>query len=897
VSKRLSNILNSWKEVARKFPKDVHFDFLGNSSNKVKIERGVSNFIGKGDETSFKEFWKLLYSAQQKARAENVWNTNRASDLTKVIEEISRSEEYQENWENILHNTRNSLRELFGWLHIENSPLYNSCAKAGLEFFGYHIKDNYSDFRNKFEDFKMEFYLRLVGHSTSDTPHEVPINIEMDQLFNVLDKLKGKDIEKARDMKIKELYELILKEKEVNYWQISPGYAEGDALEVWPEFRQKGIIGIGWDKLGDLEEYNTIDDIKKQLISKFEYKNPKNSARSLWYFVNEIKNGDVVIAKKGSSKSIYGVGIIGSDYEFNEEREGFKHIRKVNWLRTFDEPKELPTLKRNFVQWTVGPIEKYRVSEIEKLLEIDVSRESKVTMQKLKSSISQLLDDKKQIILYGPPGTGKTYITRRYAVEFIDGEEYSNETELKRRYEELREEGRIDFVTFHQSYGYEEFVEGIKPVLKDEEKLKYELVDGIFKRICINALFELIKGTLRPDEENFEASIKKFKEKNPIGTELKTVTGRGKFEITNYLDTSIRIQLSGNPTHTYSLSYTQLEKLFKIRNEINRVTDVFKIGEVTEGLSPYYFAVLRELKKYKSKGEIEKLRLTEQELSSQKKKKFILKYLKNKGGENQLNESPRFVLIIDEINRGDISRVFGELITLVEGDKRLGAENKLIVTLPSQEPFGVPPNLYIIATMNTADRSIALIDIALRRRFAFYEMMPDYEVLFEKLLGQKVAPEEEFSVGSKIDSLKISNLLTSDDYKRLSIKLLYELNQRIIKTLDRDHQIGHSYFLRANKENEDFDIRTLRQIWYHDILPLLQEYYYNSPETLKKVVDASLDGELKKEEYDKGFLNVVETEGEIISYEVNRRLQKDSEQGNDEFLKAIKKLANIKSTR
>jgi 5-methylcytosine-specific restriction protein B len=209
----------------------------------------------------------------------------------------------------------------------------------------------------------------------------------------------------------------------------------------------------------------------------------------------------------------------------------------------------------------------------------------------------------------------------------------------------------------------------------------------------------------------------------------------------------------------------------------------------------------------------------------------------------------------------------------------------------------VPPNLYIIATMNTADRSIALIDIALRRRFAFYEMMPDYGVLFEKLLGQELAPEGESSADSKIESLKMSDSMTSEDYKRLSIKLLYELNQRIIKTLDRDHQIGHSYFLRANKENEDFDIRTLRQIWYHDILPLLQEYYYNSPETLKKVVDASLDKELTKGEYGRGFLKVVENEGEIISYEVNSRLQEDNKQSDDEFLRAIKKLANIQLSK
>ena len=194
---------------------------------------------------------------------------------------------------------------------------------------------------------------------------------------------------------------------------------------------------------------------------------------------------------------------------------------------------------------------------------------------------------------------------------------------------------------------------------------------------------------------------------------------------------------------------------------------------------------------------------------------------------------PKFYIIIDEINRGDVSKIFGELITLLEKDKRLFMENEMIVRLPySKKKFGVPPNLYIIGTMNTADRSIALMDVALRRRFAFLEIMPSYTVLLTHL-GISTVNKEDDAVkeikGWKGDDLR--------DIKKLAIKALYTINEEIKKNYDRDHQIGHSYYLQLKDAKTEDELKSkLKYMWLYEILPLLQEYFYGSNENLEKIL-------------------------------------------------------------
>ncbi len=299
-------------------------------------------------------------------------------------------------------------------------------------------------------------------------------------------------------------------------------------------------------------------------------------------------------------------------------------------------------------------------------------------------------------ILYGPPGTGKTYNTIIKAMEIIGtikinyDKEHNvlNYEELQEEFNKLKQSKQIEFVTFHQSYSYEEFIEGIKPVINDNNNdIKYEYNYGIFKELCLRA---------EKDKEN------------------------------------------------------------------------------------------------------------------------------------------NYVIVIDEINRGNISKIFGELITLIEEDKRIGNKHELKLTLPySKESFGIPNNLYIIGTMNTSDRSIASVDIALRRRFKFIEMMPK----------------------SKL----VADISIKDDN---SFKDIFEaLNEKITILLDRDHQIGHSYFM----QNKIKSIDDLKNIWFDEILPLLNEYFYNDWDKLQALLgDASKNND--------SFITIKETKLPFYQYDIEDKV-------------------------
>ena len=439
-------------------------------------------------------------------------------------------------------------------------------------------------------------------------------------------------------------------------------------------------------------------------------------------------------------------------------------------------------------------------------------------------------------ILYGPPGTGKTYNTVLKAMSIIDNAEYKDVSEeqysaLKARFDELKQAGQIEFVTFHQSYSYEEFVEGIKPCIPewgatDNSEVRYIGENGIFKRICKKAESPIIKSNdnnleLNDNPKIWKVSLMKTGE-NDIRKDCME-NNRIRIGFDKYGETI-------NDETIFDDGGSRVLSAFIDKMEIGDIVlscysekTIDAIGVVT---SEYKWN--NDFPQYKRYREVKWLAkgLNHNILEINNGTKFTLGtvyQLNNMSLKDVLdivdeqeqvtsykdNDKP-YILIIDEINRGDVSKIFGELITLIEEDKRIGNKYQMKITLPySKEPFGVPNNLYIIGTMNTADRSIALLDTALRRRFDFEEIMPRPE-----LLGGKV-----------VEGINLQTLLT-------------RINERITNKYDRDHQIGHSYLMGVNTKEQ------LERAYKNRILPLLNEYFYNESKTVAEILNCSED-ELK----------------------------------------------------
>jgi len=383
-------------------------------------------------------------------------------------------------------------------------------------------------------------------------------------------------------------------------------------------------------------------------------------------------------------------------------------------------------------------------NEYDTMLELVKTKDNKLDNILMKNNMKPKESVLNQI-LYGPPGTGKTYNTINNAIKIINPDfDLSQERKLvKQEFERLVSEGQIVFSTFHQSMSYEDFIEGIKPETIDNEVI-YEIKPGIFKLICEQAKAKAISS------DNFEQVFKKLLD------EIKTSGGKLVLEsIVHAKEFTVYENSKGNLRF-----HANTDKRYEgvIKKDI--IEHYLKTGETLDWPS-YVKAVGAHI--------VAKYHYTKEELHTNK----------------------NYVLIIDEINRGNISQIFGELITLIEEDKRLGKPEALEVTLPySKEKFGVPSNLYIIGTMNTADRSVEALDAALRRRFSFEEMMPKPEL-----------------ISSVINGISLS-------------KVLETINIRIEILLDKDHQIGHSYFMSVKIEND------LKSTFKNKIIPLLQEYFF-----------------------------------------------------------------------
>lgn len=548
----------------------------------------------------------------------------------------------------------------------------------------------------------------------------------------------------------------------IKYWLYSPG----DGAEKWEEFYSEGIMAIKWDELGDLTLFNSKAEIvdKLKLIDSIEGSR-KNDATANDEFCNVMKKGDVVIVKSGK-RSLIGIGEVLSDYRFDVKRLNFKSTRKVNWIKkgSWTADFDLVTKMLTDITRYKSDYDEYE-TYAEELIAIMESKELNKSMEPINQ------------IFYGPPGTGKTYNTINQALKLL-GENTNklNRQDLKSLYERKVEEGQIIFTTFHQSMSYEDFVEGIKPVVPENQdgSVIYKVEDGIFKKLCKRVLnAEKVIAENQQSFTSFDRLYDAFLIKlNEVLHEVE----EGEYYFLPSRRSNVKVLKVENDTIlTCGESANSNETV--TRDKLRRIYDTFQTPEdiksiVKElravgtdiGWTTNYYAVFKALKDFEG-GSIPK------ESSIEKK---------------------QFVIIIDEINRGNVSQIFGELITLMEPNKRLGCSEQLKIQLPySKEWFGVPSNIHFIGTMNTADRSVEALDTALRRRFSFHECMPDPLVLKDKLIG----------------AFNLSELLT-------------KINSRIEALIDRDHTIGHAYLIGVN------NMEDLRLAFKDKIIPLLQEYFY-----------------------------------------------------------------------
>ena len=437
-----------------------------------------------------------------------------------------------------------------------------------------------------------------------------------------------------------------------HYWIYSPGEGAG----IWDECCEKGIMAIGWDEIGDLQQYASKTEMKQAMKEHIDPEKPYTmAAHATWQFAHEMKPGDIVFAKKGRS-TVIGRGVVMSDYEFDDSRDDNKNVRKVNWTHKGEWPHPGQAAMKTLTDITsyTDYVEKLKaLFESDEVDDVEAEEVSYPSYSKEKfldevfmdeasyNTLVGLVLNKKNVILQGAPGVGKTFAAKRLAYSIM----------------EVKDPHRVMMVQFHQSYSYEDFIMGFRPSEKG-----FELKRGAFYNFCKDAEI---------DSEN-----------------------------------------------------------------------------------EYFF-------------------------------------------------------IIDEINRGNLSKIFGELFMLIESDKR-GVELQLLY---SDEKFSVPDNVYIIGMMNTADRSLAMLDYALRRRFAFYEMKP----------GFNTEGFREYRTG--LNNIKFDNL----------IQCVEQLNAAIAgdESLGEGFCIGHSYFCNLTEVND----QALSAIVEYELIPLLKEYWFDEPVKVKNWAD------------------------------------------------------------
>lgn len=586
--------------------------------------------------------------------------------------------------------------------------------------------------------------------------------------------------------------------------------APGDNAQFWDECLRGGYICVGWDNVGDLREFESKEVFRerftKEYIEFYNHHKPTltKKANELWT-LRELEPGDLIVANQGTSRILAVGEVIEQGYDWAPKREEFKHLVQVKWDTSH--AKEIENQKK----WAFLTVAQVSASLYQQI----VNGKVELPPDPLLKEIQHAIERKGQVILYGPPGTGKTYQARRFAVWWLLTHEGHKNPEAvlvnrdafdaaERRLTTVQVSGRVWWIVANpKSWVWDNlFKNGSVEYDYGRLKRNYPLVQP----------GDLVIGYQASPDKRIVALAKVSRGLEAKGTE----------------DPSIQLVPVARVKDGHTLDELQADPVLK-NSEPLRFNNQGTLFALTPEEADYLLARLAERnQELQDHLEVEDnfgplTRLTFH--PSYSYEDFIegFKPVENAGGtlvlrledgvlkrvcnEARANPGKKYLLLVDEINRANMAKVFGEIITLLEKDKR-----NLLVTLPqSKQSFTIPPNVYLLGTMNTADRSIKLLDAALRRRFAFLELMPEVDML----------------QGAKVGGLPL------DDF-------LVELNRRIAQREGREKQIGHSYLLENGRPVDE--VEELARRFRQEILPLLQEFCYDDYTTLayylgKKIVD------------------------------------------------------------
>lgn len=510
---------------------------------------------------------------------------------------------------------------------------------------------------------------------------------------------------------------------EKQYWLIAPG----KNARKWDEYSKNGEIGIGWEELGNIEKYGSdYESFQNDYIKTYKSENDNyggSSPKQIWDFYKNISIGDIIFARNGVLQ-IVGKGKVKSNYIYDDSRDEYKQIRKVEWekIGEWNYPGQSS-------RDTVHRLKPEQAKEIIKIMSMKD--------EPLVKKYADLLKNTKNIILTGAPGTGKTYLSKQIAKELGCKDD------------------NIGFVQFHPSYDYTDFVEGLRPTDKDGNgNVGFERRDGVFKKFCEKALKNLVdsnKTIIQIQKElSWQEKLMIFIDESIDDRRFYALSKNRKIGIENYHEDIIYIQLPDNPVHkSDQIHISKLLKILNSEEEFDRAIDVERyLNGYHSAEYSYLLAIYKAIRDFN---------FSSFELSS----KEIIK-----------QEKKNFVFIIDEINRGEVAKIFGELFYSVDPGycvtsddlNAIKNDNKTITTIKTQyanletegnefdkalgtSDFGhffIPENVYIIGTMNDIDRSVESMDFAFRRRFTWAEVKAkDTQYMLDAELDAVLADESK----------------------------------------------------------------------------------------------------------------------------------------------------------